>query len=85
MTPDTDPILTPANAGRSCAGDWGLRLDPEDRRAQGGRRRVGISKLGAHVHIQRHGAGEHVSRVHEGERERESDESTCEESGFGGE
>ena len=71
MTPDTDPILTPANAGRSCAGDWGLRLDPEDRRAEGGRRRVGVSKLGAHVHIQRHGAGEHVSRLHVGERERE--------------
>ena len=85
MTPDTDPILTPAHAGRGCAGDWGLRLDPEDRRAQGRRRRVGVSKLGTHVRIQRHGAGEHVSRVHEGERERESDESTCEESGFGGE
>ena len=44
-------------------------MDPEDRRPEGGRRRVGVSKLGAHVHIQRHGAGEHVSRVHVGGRE----------------
>jgi hypothetical protein len=70
MTPDTDQSPH-QNAGRGGAGDWGLRLDPEDRRTQGGRRRVGVSKLGTHVHIQRHGAGEHVSEYTEaGERER---------------